>query len=344
MKKYFIVIISCFLSLVSHAMDIKQDDYVPSTRIKRFVEKDPLNAFTYQLLRHSQSMFENDRSDERKKQFHLETIDIWSQFKQSELSEKVKQETLKIFFDFYSPYFLPHHLEFADTLGLIEKTIWDRSTLKFGPTVTSILKGAALVAIVSTLVVCPVAAAVVGNLQGSFRDSCTITQEQRFSSSDRNIQGNFIALEAHCRYDREAHGSNINSIVVPESGPCGYLHNNNGTLIASDSYYSLPQTTSASENSICPTLGGSFSLTCGLVSSAPYRSSDQRIPEGSVCQYTVTGCQKRGGVGTKDNTLYIPKAEVKCQGSRIENCDGSLVVRKSGQSDRQCDDKYKSEL
>ena len=45
-----------------------------------------------------------------------------------------------------------------------------------------------------------------------------------------------------------------------------------------------------------------------------------------------------------DNELYIPKSEVKCQGGRIENCDGKLVARKAGQSDRQWDDKFKGEL
>lgn len=344
MKKYCIALIVCFFSFVSHAMDMKEGDYVPGNKIKGFVERDPLNAFTYQLLRHSHEALEENPNHQGRKKLHTNVTNIWCEFKKAETSEEVKQEMLKMLLDGSSMYLTPNHRETAINLGLIEKTIWDRSTLKFGPTVTSLLKGVTFVAIVSTFVVCPVAAAVAGGLQGSFRGSCAIIQEERFPSSDRNIQGNYIRLEARCRYDREAHGSKINTVVVPESGPCGYLHNNNGTLIASDNYRSFPQAASTFENQICPTLGGSFSLTCGKVTSEPYSSSDSRIPEGSVCQYTVPKCIKRGGAGTIDNELYIPKSEVKCQGSRIENCDGRLVVRKAGQSDRQCDDKYKSEL
>lgn len=344
MKKYCIALALCFFGFISHAMEVKEGDYVPSNRIKGFVEKDSLNAFTYQLLRQSHEALENDPTHEGKKKLHGNVANIWCEFKKAETSEEVKQEVLKMLLDGSSMYLTPNHRETAINLGLIEKTIWDRSTVKFGPTVTSLLKGVTFVAIVSTFVVCPVAAVVAGGLQGSFRDTCTITQEERFTSTDRNIQGDFIRLEASCRYDREAHGSKINSIVVPESGPCGYLQNDNGTLIASDSYHSLSKVVSTSENQICPTLGGSFSLTCGRVTSEPYSSSDSRIPEGSICEYTIPKCTKRGGVGNHDNKLYVPKPEVGCQGSRIENCDGILVVRKAGQSDRQCDDEYKKEL
>ena len=77
MKKYYIALALCFLSFFSHAMDMKEGNYIPNPRIKRFVEKDSLNAFTYQLLRHSQNLLEDDRANKRKKQFHTQAIDIW---------------------------------------------------------------------------------------------------------------------------------------------------------------------------------------------------------------------------------------------------------------------------
>lgn len=295
MKKYFITLAICFFSFFSQALDIKEGEYVLSSRAKNFVKKDPLNALSYQLLRHSQALFEDDRDNPKKKKFHIKALSVWSELKQSQISETAKQKVVKVLLDGFSMYLTFNHRERALTLGLIEKTIWDSSTLKFGPTVTSLLKGVVIVAIVSTFIVCPAAAAVAGGLQGSFGNSCTITQEQKFTSSDRNIQGNFVRLEASCRYDREDHGLKTNIIVVPESGPCGYLHNNNGTLIASDSYYSLPQGASAVESHICPALEGSFKLTCGKVIPESYKSSDSRIPVGSVCEYKVIDCQKRGG-------------------------------------------------
>ncbi len=249
-----------------------------------------------------------------------------------------KEEELRCIVETY-PEYLTQHLDASERLGLYEKTFWDKSVQTVGHTATKVLKGSAGLAIISTFAICPAAAAIPLLLKGSYRDSCEVLNVQEFSSNDYKFRGNFVVLEAKCKYDREDHGLKTNTIVVPENGACDYLHNINGTLLATDGIRYSGEIERVKKTDGCPELTGSFTKTCGRVISEPYKSSDKRIPEGALCHYDVESCKKKDhdfSFRGRDNELVIPKAEVMCQGSKIENCDGTLVIRKSGQSDRQC--------
>jgi hypothetical protein len=337
MKKFFSTLCLVFISYIAQAQDMKEGHYIPSNpKVVQMVQSDELNAFTYQLLRHTEAELKKDRKYEGK-DFHTDVSRIWLDSKNQIVSKHDKVELLKKLINVNARFLTLGQLEMAFTLGLKERTIWDKSTARFGPTITHILQGLTFVTIVSSLVITPVAAAVVPMLQGSFRDSCDVVKEQKFSSNDPNVKGNFVYVEAQCRYDRADHGVKTNTIVVPEGGPCGYLHNNNGTLVGTDTYAFVSGLAHTSGSGACPDLVGSFLKTCGKVTSQTYKSSDSRIPLGSICQYDVQNCKKIGQNWGPGNTLRIPSAEVQCRGSRIENCDGDLVVRQSGQSDSQCD-------
>jgi len=199
-----------------------------------------------------------------------------------------------------------------------------------------LLLGAAVYVIASV----PVAMAQNELFKGTFLDngSCVITSQAHFKSTDPNLKGEFVALVAQCAYDREAHGLKSNELVMPLGGTCGYLHNNNGTIVGTESPVFYPsQRVSIVGKEACPELKGTHIGSCQTTAEA-YQSTDSRIPEGSICYYKIY-CKRMGDVDfTKRSAFDIPKAVVQCFGERLENCDGKLVFRKSGESVHQCED------
>lgn len=337
MNKYIVTSLFFFFLFLSKAVHaVENIDYIPKNQsIKNFVAKNELHNYAYQLLRYSKDASELDSE----KDFYLTVEETWCKFRKLRLSQSEKKEELTILLYYYSEYLPLNLLEKAYALGLKNRPYyWEDSNKRLGTTFTSLLKVGTLLTVISSLVICPAAATI--NLKGTFRESCVNIKTNAFTSSDPKIQGQFISLLADCPYDRQSHGFKVNSIVLPEGGPCNYIHNNNGSLIATDEpNFRLESASVANGNIPCPELTGSFKITCGSISSTSYQSPDNQIPPHSICQYQVAACQKIGGEKTKDNTLYISKAEVQCQGSRIENCDGDLKIRKMGQSDSQCQGK-----
>lgn len=214
---------------------------------------------------------------------------------------------------------------------------WDRSERRVGSTLTNILKFGAGVAIVAAVAVVPVAAALVP-LRGTLEGSCINIRQEEFRSTDRNIQGSFRSVTAQCRFDRADHGLKSNQVIIATGDTCQYLHNNNGTVVATDSPVYFPGSGIKSSGYDCPPLEGSFKKTCGSnIQSQPYMSSDYRIPYGTVCEYTIRDCKKIGSGTVPINKLYLSRASVTCLGDKVENCKGKLEVRTGGASDKQCE-------
>lgn len=154
------ILFLCFFSLFSYAFDMKDGDHVPQKNyVKEFVKKDPLNNFTYQILMDSKIAFEKNRDDGGKKQFYKEIRGTWNAFNLDEISKKEKKEILQIILYVYPQYLTSRHFEIADTLGLTEKSIWDKSEKWFGSILTKCLKICLGTFMVSVVAVVPTVAA-----------------------------------------------------------------------------------------------------------------------------------------------------------------------------------------
>lgn len=346
MRKLLILFSVIFCSLYVQAAENEGREFTTSDpNVRRFVSSNPLNHLTYQVLRTAES-----RKDIK---LFNEVNSLWAGLRHKDVDEKEAKITLSRILYAYKDQssITRRHLEMAETLGIYEKNIWEKSNLRFGPIITGAFKILAVAGITLTFVVTPAAAVVMSAMpQGTYKESCKDIDVKKITTTDDTIRGDWTVLEAMCAYDRADHGLKSNSIILPKGGPCGYIHNNNGTLVASDSPYLSVGYHTPTTQTVCPELQGSFTKTCGRVTSLPYSSTDTRIPTGTVCKYTIEDCKKRDrpAYDTKTNTLYISTAAVKCQGARLENCDGTLVGREAGESDSQCDysghSKHKSEL
>ncbi len=340
MKNIGLIALMCsfFISTTLSAMESLTGGYTTKNRkIWQLVENEPEWAFAYGILRLAIDSGDGD--------FVSPANQVWREIKEEgTLNKDQLEEMVMNYWDDLSPALQKRAID----LGFVdvekdEETphFWDKCELRFGSNVTTALKIGAGVAIVSCLVVMPVAAAVMPQLGGTFRDSCQDIRVKDFRSTDPNIAEHDLSIvSAQCSHDRSCHGLMHNEIVVPNDGSaCMNIHNSNGTLVVTDSMQWSGSAGSALGNS-CPPLEGSFQKSCDPFSAKPYKSLDSRVPEGSFCQYDVT-CNKEGS-GKSSNTIILPKGSVGCVGKRIENCDGALKVRKGVGDDHQCDKNWRA--
>lgn len=302
------------LSFVVHSAEDLTIAYTTTNKkTQKILKISDENALTYDLLRHAETQENCD--------FRQETTDLWKKVKDKQISLADQQEQLKMLIHQYSTELSPWQQALAERLDLgNQPPFWDRLDKKIGSTLTTTLKIAAAVCIVTTFAIVPVAAAIIP--MASFQNSCKNIATTPYKSTDSNLQ-NLVHLKADCAYDRAAHGYLSNTVILPKNA-LSCLSNNNGSI-------------TASTLSDCPLLEGSFTQTCSSPSTVEYLSSDSSIPRGSICQYSVNCKPVGSNSATVPNTFYLHKAAAACQANRLENCNGRLVQREPGESDNKCE-------
>lgn len=317
--------------LSATAMEHKTGGYkTTNKRVIKIIESDPHAAFAYGMLRRAEELKQSD--------FFNDANEIWSLFRDHDDEDESDEIHVEILSDLVIRHWdhltSPQH-NLALDLGLKKEGFFAWSEKKFGTMFTNTLKVLTPVAIVCSLVCTPTAAAISQSaVKGTFHNSCKNIRVNRYASLDPNLKGNLISIAADCAHDRADHGYKSNHITTWDDNDCQYVHNNNGTLVASDLEFSFQQRAN-NPSSPCPTIVGSLTKTCKSIEGSIYNSPYDGIPSGSVCQYAAS-CKNLKGDYVQSKS-YIPIASVECKGRLSENCNGEVVLRGGHGSDHQCD-------
>jgi hypothetical protein len=120
----------------------------------------------------------------------------------------------------------------------------------------------------------------------------------------------------------ENSGSKTNTLLITEEGGCHFLHNIQGTLIATNdpdfnpTGYEVPHG--------CPELTG-LPNTCEKPLPLAVDPGETGIPFGELCSYSVW-CDRDEHYSPHLNNLLIPRAEVACVEKNLVNDDGIIKI------------------